>query len=189
MRISDWSSDVCASVLTARAGRIGSTAAEALLHASQETRTYGESAANISMTTFLGGLVGAGAGALANPLSRRVEADLTVPVDPRADPYRPGFVTLTEEDLKLDTAEASADLIQGVLDDPTVPPARGLGAEGIEFNDRAIDDLPPIELPARIGQGGPVGAMAVSPSDEQLKSALGVERVTRWRSPMPRPRP
>src|SRR3546814_7675126 len=112
MRISDWSSDVCASVLTARAGRIGSTAAEGLLHASQETRTYGERAANISMTTFLGGLVGAGAGALANPLSRRVEADLTVPVDPRADPYRPGFVTLTEEDLKLDTAEASADLIQ-----------------------------------------------------------------------------
>src|SRR3546814_10590503 len=53
---------------TARAGLIGSTAAEALLHASQETRTYGESAANISMTTFLGGLVGAGAGALANPL-------------------------------------------------------------------------------------------------------------------------
>src|SRR3546814_17196594 len=88
MRISDWSSDVCASVLTARAGLIGSTAAEALLHASQETRTYGESAANISMTTFLGGLVGAGAGALAHPLRRRVEADLTVPVDPRADPDR-----------------------------------------------------------------------------------------------------
>src|SRR3546814_12104192 len=79
---------------TARAGLIGSTAAEALLHASQETRTYGARAANISMTTFLGGLVGAGAGALANPLTRRLEADLTVPVDPRAAPYRPALVTL-----------------------------------------------------------------------------------------------
>src|SRR3546814_13193174 len=81
---------------TARAGLIGPTAAEALLHASQETRTYGESAAHISMTTFLGGLVGAGAGALANSLRLRGQADLPVPVHPRAAPLRPERLTSSQ---------------------------------------------------------------------------------------------
>lgn len=47
---------------TAKAGLLSSTAAEALMHQTQETRTATDSALNITAATFLGGLLGAGTG-------------------------------------------------------------------------------------------------------------------------------
>lgn len=82
---------------TARGAALGLTASEIALHSSQETRTYGESAANIAAGAFIGGLLGTAAGAWKNRLARKgmgeeaaykqVEKDLTIPDDidlPRA---------------------------------------------------------------------------------------------------------
>ncbi|WP_417834760.1 hypothetical protein [Thalassospira xiamenensis] len=58
---------------TARAGFLGSTAAETLLFASQETRTFGEAATNVAVATFLSGVLGGAAGSF----KRRVDTHAT----------------------------------------------------------------------------------------------------------------
>ncbi|MEQ9347747.1 MAG: hypothetical protein RIG26_15005 [Thalassospira sp.] len=47
---------------TARAGFLGSTAAESILYNSQETRSLGEAASNVAVATFLSGILGGAAG-------------------------------------------------------------------------------------------------------------------------------
>lgn len=87
---------------TMRAGLLGASAAEVALHASQETRTWGESATNVAGAVFLSGILGGAAGALRRTgvaaLAPRVERDLTAPADPLTDTMEPGFVGVTLED-------------------------------------------------------------------------------------------
>ena len=94
---------------SARAGFLSSTAAEAVLQASQVTRTAEESAFNIAGGTVLSGLLGPavvlvarGGKAAFQRLARRVEQDLEVPPAAEADITEPGFVRVSEEELLRD---------------------------------------------------------------------------------------
>jgi hypothetical protein len=65
---------------TALAGVLGSSASEMALHSVQETRTLGESAANVAASALLSGVLGASASALSRrqyaALAKSVEADM-----------------------------------------------------------------------------------------------------------------
>jgi hypothetical protein len=106
---------------TARAGLLGSTAAEAALHATQETRTWGESALNVSAATFLSGILGAGAARIAEGLragrtaaatldgravlddvARGVERDMAMPPEGSRDRLGPGYAGIRPEELAAD---------------------------------------------------------------------------------------
>jgi hypothetical protein len=69
-------SPLTAGIVTARAAIVGETAVESLLHASQETRTFGESALNITAATFLGGLLGSGIGKLSKKSREKALAQI-----------------------------------------------------------------------------------------------------------------
>ena len=115
---------------TARAGFLGSTSAEALLHSSQETRTFGESAVNVSGATFLSGLLGVVAPSILKSLRRggetvaqtygrlakRVEDDLAAPPVSAPDNFEPGSVLGSRGALAGDvddiTRAPSADLAE-----------------------------------------------------------------------------
>ena len=81
---------------TARAGLIGATASEALLQASQETRTIGESAANITGGTILsgvlGGAIGAYTGKSLTKVGKDIESELVVPHPDEVDVGEPNSV-------------------------------------------------------------------------------------------------
>lgn len=75
-------------VATGRAGLLGSSVSELALHSSQETRTFGESAANIAGGTLLAGVLGGSIGAYNaskrrgaafNELADKLEKDMIVP--------------------------------------------------------------------------------------------------------------
>lgn len=76
---------------TARAGFVGATAAEALLHGSQETRTLGESAFNVAGATLLSGVLGGSVAAL-RPTYERIRLGRAFdqvrddPIGPADDP-------------------------------------------------------------------------------------------------------
>lgn len=66
-----------AALAVGKAGLLQTTAQEALLHASQDTRTYSESALNIASGTLLTALIGGGAASLLSPVERAgIEAKL-----------------------------------------------------------------------------------------------------------------
>jgi len=56
----DQVSLLTAGITTARAGLLGQTASEAVLHSSQDARTFGESAANVTAGMVLGAVLGSG---------------------------------------------------------------------------------------------------------------------------------
>ncbi len=75
-------------VATGRAGFLGSSLSEAMLHTTQETRTFGESAMNIAGGTLLSGVIGGSIGAYTSikklsksrdELERLIENDFKVP--------------------------------------------------------------------------------------------------------------
>jgi len=94
---------------TSRAAILGSSVSEMALHATQETRTLGESAANVSGSAFLGGILGGAAGALRtrqitkgikeSAFVRQVEEELTLPKEGQPDFMAGDKITLTEQDL------------------------------------------------------------------------------------------
>ena len=63
-------------LVTARAGLLGSAAAEIALHSSQETRTWGESAANITVGTLLSGVLGGSVGGFRHLVETRAAGRL-----------------------------------------------------------------------------------------------------------------
>jgi len=83
---------------TARAGLISATAAEAALHATQETRTLGESAVNVAGATLLSGVLGGAVGYVGGrnlgKLGKQIEDDLVVPRPDEADIGEPNSVIL-----------------------------------------------------------------------------------------------
>lgn len=155
---------------TARAGLLGSTAAELALQASQETRTLGESAVAVAGGTLLSGVLGAAAPAVVRAtrsslvaLGRMVESDLApgaarqgVRIDPEelaADtqsPPRPVDVSAGDEVEGGAPAGAAARPIEMPEDPPApasprVPPdADGeLRAAEAEAGDETVPVAPP----------------------------------------------
>src|SRR6185312_4945575 len=61
-----------AAVETGKAGLLATTAQEALLHGTQQTRTFEESALNVASGTLLSALIGGGAASLFTPAERAV---------------------------------------------------------------------------------------------------------------------
>ncbi|WP_085905912.1 hypothetical protein [Kiloniella majae] len=160
---------------TARAGFIGSTAAEALLYNTQELRTVEESASNIAAATFLSGVLGGSVGAVRDAinaqkggnikswqeLQKTVENDLTVPDEFSPDITEPNSINIKQDELVADTG---ADVSEELLD---------------------ADDLPKVNRP-ELAEGGSVGAASLreNVAEERLKSALGVEKVLSFQDPM-----
>lgn len=108
---------------TARAGLVGSTVAEAALQATQETRTMGESAANIAGATFLSGVLGGAAGYLGgrgiNELGARIEQEMNIPEPNSPDLAEPNSIVIS-------TVGAKA------ARDTTIKQETLLGALGVE---------------------------------------------------------
>ncbi len=70
----DIAGPLTAGISTARAAMLGSTASEIVLNASQDTRTFGESALNVTAAMFLGGVMGGAVGQL-SLRSRKIALD------------------------------------------------------------------------------------------------------------------
>lgn len=83
---------------TARAGLVGASAAEVALHASQETRTKGESVGNVAGATLLSGVLGSAVGLIGSRqvgrIARQVEEDLVVAHPDNPDMAEPNSVTV-----------------------------------------------------------------------------------------------
>lgn len=132
----------------ARAGLLSSTVSEAALHASQETRTWGESAANITAGTLLSGVIGGVSASFAKAktgVSARTLAEIEKDVT--------DFTTVQGEGLP--------DLIVG---------------QGIsEAEAKALGVLP--EAPTLIGEGGSIGAAQKKVETNEIKTILGSEKL------------
>lgn len=94
------------SLKTARSGLLSSTLSEVALHTSQETRTLGESAANVAGATLLSGVLGgtlqAVGAARRQRILKNVDKDFTVP--PEGKDYIGGDkVVITKAELESDT--------------------------------------------------------------------------------------
>ncbi len=143
---------------TARAGFLGSTAAEALLHASQETRTLGESAANVATATFLAGVLGTAvpqARRLFGNLDERVQRDLNVPPDAQPDPVEPGFVKMSEHELEADLAQSLAEV-----------------------------DVETGDVPGQAAGAGAAAARSTTLAEEKLVGVAGIEKGIAFSAPM-----
>ena len=109
---------------TARAGLLSATAAEALLHSTQEVRTGEESLFNIGGATLLAGVLGGGARMARDVFSStaaKVDTELQGIPDP--DPRSPGFQKVDGEELARDTsAGAAGEYAEGFADGPAVRP-------------------------------------------------------------------
>lgn len=85
-------------VATGMAGALGATAAEAALHHTQVTRTFGESAANVAGAALLSGVLGGAAAklskAIPTDIPQRIEEELVVPKDDERDLLDGGFISL-----------------------------------------------------------------------------------------------
>lgn len=113
---------------TAAAGLTGATVAESLLQASQETRTLGESAINISGATILSGVLGGAVSAVkVKQISRQFEKDLVVPKPEDVDLMESGAIRITEAELNADTSVGAAKVKQTTLAEEKL-----VGAYGIE---------------------------------------------------------
>ncbi|MBW8308080.1 MAG: hypothetical protein K0M45_00300 [Candidatus Paracaedibacteraceae bacterium] len=96
---------------TARANILSLSASELLLHSTQETRTFGESAANITAGTLLSGVLGGAIGGISayrasnrtfGELANALENDLKIPKE--GENYLGGDkILITSEDLSNDT--------------------------------------------------------------------------------------
>lgn len=112
---------------TARAGLVASGASEALLHATQETRTPVQSAINISGATLLSGLLGGGVRALTVRKFNKAAAQLEDDLNPRdADPINPGEVKITQEMLDADTSVGAAQTERTTLAEEALKSALGV---------------------------------------------------------------
>lgn len=77
--------------IVGRAGFIGATATEAAFHATQETRTFGESVGAISAATFLSGVIGGTLGVLTGSQRARAIATVEDMIGRNANETRQGF--------------------------------------------------------------------------------------------------
>ena len=133
---------------TARVGLVAGTVSETALHASQETRTWGESAANVTAGTLLSGMVGGAVGAFAAgrvgkagksvaQIEQNVNEFLTIPEAPKPDILTGKAVPITQTELLADTSYKNL----------------------------------------MVGDGGSVGAARVSITSNKLKSVAGLEKL------------
>lgn len=110
---------------TGMAGALGSSAAEAALHHTQTTRTFGESAVNVAGATLLSGVLGGAASKVSrgfsNELAQRIEQELVVPREDEVDPFEGNFLSM--EGGTAGAAQAKIVTEEGIT------PASALGAE------------------------------------------------------------
>lgn len=179
-------------LITARAGFIGASAAEVALHATQETRTWGESAANVAAATFLSGVLGGAVGAISansaparatrrfEDLASRVEDDLTVPKPTEPDPMVPG--SLGDETVEISTlnpegGSAGAAAVENYTTKAQESLANALGVDkAVAFQDPVMRTLTSAALTARrLIQRVAENPMAMAKNAEGIASDVAVE--------------
>ena len=131
----------------ARAGLISSTVSEAALHASQETRTLGESASNIAAGTLLSGVLGGASGAFKQARVDKIGKSLA-----EIENNINEFATIPHE---------GPDLIVG---------------QGITADQAKVMNLDLPDAPLQVGEGGSVGAAQFLETNE-IKTLLGSEKL------------
>jgi hypothetical protein len=89
-------------------GFMGSTLQELSLQSTQETRTFGESAANIAGATILSGLMGGAFGAIEAKTIAKFEREMNVPASDKPDPMEPNSILLSEKSLEEGTSLSAA---------------------------------------------------------------------------------
>ncbi len=125
---------------TARAGLVSSSAAELVLHDSQQTRTWGESAANVAVGTFLSGIIGGGALKVrelveVRQLKRGVRKAETAPESGTlSDTVEIGLGDLQEGLEKAFVTQGRGHLKEGVSDVANASGLPPLGDMELEFN-------------------------------------------------------
>lgn len=126
-------------LLAARTGAIVSTIDEVALHASQETREFGESVLNISGATFLSGVIGGSIGLYKSSkiksASKQIEDFMELPKDGASDYLEPHVVPLTTKELETDTS------ISAMFGDDSVGAARTSIAENKIKSTRGLEKL------------------------------------------------
>lgn len=179
-------------LITARAGLIGASAAEVALHATQETRTWGESAANVAAATFLSGVLGGAVGAVSansaparatrrfEDLATRVEEDLTVPKPTEPDPMVPG--SLGDETVEISTlnpegGSAGAAAVENYTTKAQESLANALGVDKVvAFQDPVMRTLTSAALTSRrLIQRVAENPMAMAKNAEGIASDIAVE--------------
>lgn len=95
-------------LLASRTGAIISSIDEVALHATQETRTFGDSVFNIAGATFLSGVVGGSIGLYKSSkiksASKQIEDFMDLPKEGASDYLEPNVVPLTTKELEADTS-------------------------------------------------------------------------------------
>lgn len=159
---------------TAKAGALSSTAAEAVLHADQITRTWGESAVNVAASTFLSGVIGGGVGAIKsakfNAMAKNLEADLEVPRPGAPDPIIPETVPMSTASLAEDTGSIGAAAVRGTtIAEDTLKSALGV-EKLVKFQDPLLRTASSVSLKTR-----QIGQMLAEQVLKYNKNALGIE--------------
>lgn len=131
----------------ARSGLITSTIAEVALHSSQETRTWGESASNITAGTLLSGVLGGSIGAFRQAKVNKIGKSIA-----EIEANINEFTTIPHE---------GPDLIVG---------------QGITADQAKLMDLDLPDAPLQVGEGGSVGAAQFLETNE-IKTILGSEKL------------
>jgi len=126
---------------TARAGLLGSTAAEIALHSSQELRTWDESASNIAVATFLSGVLGGSMWAIRHGVEKRAMGKAfddvaRAPKGPIDDP----LVELRPSEIERVMAERGPVFEK---DGELLIKGRGFGLVKVVLNHGPMSDKPP----------------------------------------------
>jgi hypothetical protein len=91
-------------------GFTGASVQELSLHATQETRTLGESALNVSAATLLTGILGGAAATYEAKQFAKLERDLNIPAPDEPDLFEPNSFVLSKEDLESGTSLSAASV-------------------------------------------------------------------------------
>lgn len=142
-------------VATGIAGTLGATAAETALHHSQTTRTFGESAVNISGAALLSGLLGGAASKISranfDELSTRIENELVVPRPDEKDPLEGGFLdNIGNSVIVSEPGTAGAAQVRiTTLEEETIAGALGV-EKAVAFQDPLLRTMVRGSLPTKL---------------------------------------
>lgn len=157
-----------AAARTGAAGLLQTATQEALLHASQQTRTFEESAINVASGTILSALIGGGAAAL---LSRGERAALTA----KLHAERAEMNAHAENPVSPETTPAAVEVAGRVYEAPDTPAAIAL-AEQEAGRALAPDEIKVVVEPSSPGLAAAAGA-AASDARELKLVGFGLNKV------------
>jgi hypothetical protein len=185
---------------TMRAGVIGATAAELALHSTQEVRTWGESAVNVTGAALLSGVLGGAVSGLATTygkasvgrrfadMASKLEKDMEVPAPGKYDPMEPG----TLPDVQLQTANPEGGSLSAAQADAFTDAAqeRLSSALGVEKIVAAQDPMLRTVTSPNFSTRKTSQLIAENPlqfvkNEEGIPSPIAVEtRVKMWDAPL-----